>query len=192
MIRFRYALHPCIVIPAKAGIQNQQLYYWMPASARMTLLLYNASLNPMPQETPRITCTRRIEFDAAHRVMEHESKCKHLHGHRYAVEATFVAADGLDTLGRVIDFGVIKEKLGAWIDANWDHTTILWDKDKPLGDAIVSHTKQAIYYMPNNPTAENMALYLKEIICPQLFAGTSVTCLKIKIFETPNCAAEAQ
>ena len=35
------------------------------------------------------TCTRRIEFDAAHRVMEHESKCRHLHGHRYAIEATF-------------------------------------------------------------------------------------------------------
>jgi 6-pyruvoyltetrahydropterin/6-carboxytetrahydropterin synthase len=54
-----------------------------------------------------ISCTRRIEFDAAHRVMEHESKCKHLHGHRYALEATFVAPD-LDTLGRVVEFGVIK------------------------------------------------------------------------------------
>ena len=33
-----------------------------------------------------ITCTRRIEFDAAHRILNHESKCKMLHGHRYVVE----------------------------------------------------------------------------------------------------------
>jgi 6-pyruvoyltetrahydropterin/6-carboxytetrahydropterin synthase len=144
-----------------------------------------------PEKTTTISCTRRIEFDAAHRVMEHESKCKHLHGHRYAVEASFVAEEGLDTLGRVIDFGVIKEKLGAWIDENWDHTTILYMKDKPLGDSIAGHTKQMIYYMPTNPTAENMAIYLKDAICPKLFTGTGVTCLKIKIFETPNCAAEA-
>ncbi len=38
-----------------------------------------------------ITCTRRIEFDAAHRILNHESKCKMLHGHRYAIEATFEA-----------------------------------------------------------------------------------------------------
>ena len=41
----------------------------------------------MTPQKPPITCTRRIEFDAAHRVMGHEGKCKHLHGHRYALEA---------------------------------------------------------------------------------------------------------
>ncbi len=54
-----------------------------------------------------ISCTRRIEFDAAHRVMRHEGKCKHLHGHRYALEATF-SASGLDALGRVIDFAAFQ------------------------------------------------------------------------------------
>ena len=134
-----------------------------------------------------ITCIRRIEFDAAHRVMEHESKCKNLHGHRYAIEAGF-AANSLDSLGRVIDFGVVREKLGAWIDENWDHTTILFDKDKELGKSISAVTGQKIFYLPTNPTAENMASYLLTEICPKLFSGSDVKCVSIKLYETPNCS----
>jgi len=137
-----------------------------------------------------LTCTRRIEFDAAHRVMEHESKCKHLHGHRYAVEATF-AASKLDKLGRVVDFGVIKNVLGKWIDDNWDHTTILFDKDKALGKVIADKTGQKIFYLPANPTAEKMAEYLLHEICPKLFKRHAIACTHIRLYETPNCYAEA-
>ena len=135
------------------------------------------------------TCIRRIEFDAAHRVMEHEGKCKHLHGHRYALEAHFAAA-ALDALGRVVDFGVIRQRLGAWVDANWDHTTILYNKDKALGKAISEHTGQAIFYLPANPTAENMAAYLMEHVCPALFADLPVRCTRVVLYETPNCWVE--
>jgi 6-pyruvoyltetrahydropterin/6-carboxytetrahydropterin synthase len=137
-----------------------------------------------------ITCTRKIAFDAAHRVMEHESKCKHLHGHRYVIEATF-ASDGLDALGRVVDFGVIKEKLGVWIDTHWDHNTILFNKDEILGEAISNRTDQDVYYMNANPTAENMAQHLLEDICPKLFIDTGIRCINIRLWETPNCYADA-
>jgi 6-pyruvoyltetrahydropterin/6-carboxytetrahydropterin synthase len=137
-----------------------------------------------------ITCTRRIEFDAGHRIVEHESKCRYLHGHRYVVEASFTAPK-LDELGRIIDFGVIKEKLGGWIDAHWDHTTILFDKDRALGNSIASHTGQIIYYLPVNPTAENMADYLLTHVCPELFAGQPLQCVRIVLHETPNCHVEA-
>ncbi len=135
-----------------------------------------------------ISCTRRLEFDAAHRVMEHESKCKNLHGHRYVLEATF-SADNLDTVGRIIDFGIIKEKLGKWLDDNWDHTTILFSKDKNLGDSIAAHTGQKIFYLPTNPTAENMAEYIFAEICPKLFKASGISCIGITIYETPNCKA---
>lgn len=135
----------------------------------------------------QITCARRIEFDAAHRVMQHEGKCKHLHGHRYALEARFVAEAGLDTLGRVVDFSVIKEKLGGWIDAHWDHTTILFDKDKALGADIEKHTGQKVFYLPVNPTAENMAAYLLQQVIPELFQGDGLRCSALRLYETPNC-----
>jgi len=137
-----------------------------------------------------ISCTRRIEFDAAHRVMEHESKCRHLHGHRYVIEASF-AANGLDTLGRIIDFGRVRELLGTWVDAHWDHATILGDKDRALGDAIAAKTGQTVFYLPVNPTAENMAQYLLEEVCPALFNATGATCIRIRLYETPNCYADA-
>lgn len=137
-----------------------------------------------------ISCTRRIEFDAAHRVMEHESKCRHLHGHRYALEATFTAND-LDALGRVIDFGKVREILGGWIDEHWDHNTILNELDRDLGDAIVQRTNQKVYYIKGNPTAERMADYLLQEVCPRLFSASGATCTKIKLWETPNCSAEA-
>ena len=139
---------------------------------------------------PVVTCTRRLEFDAAHRVMDHESKCRHLHGHRYAVEATFAAA-GLDALGRVIDFGLARERLGGWLDEQWDHTAILWDRDKSLGEAISAETGQRIFYLPYNPTAENLARYLIEVVCPALFAAEGAACIRLRVQETPNCYAEA-
>jgi len=136
-----------------------------------------------------ITCTRRLEFDAAHRLMEHEGKCRNVHGHRYVLEATF-AADKLDAVGRVVDFGVIKEKLGTWIDTHWDHNAILFEKDKALGDAIAGQTKQAIFYLPTNPTAENMAAYIFNVVCPGLFKDSGLQCVSITLHETPNCRAE--
>lgn len=136
-----------------------------------------------------ITCTRRIEFDAAHRVMQHEGKCKYLHGHRYVLEASFAARE-LDAVGRVVDFGAIKEILGGWIDAQWDHTAILFDKDQALGKAIIDQTGQRIFYLPANPTAENMAEYLMHTVCPALFGDMPIRCAKIKLYETPNCYAE--
>jgi 6-pyruvoyltetrahydropterin/6-carboxytetrahydropterin synthase len=136
-----------------------------------------------------IICTRKIEFDAAHRIMNHESKCKMLHGHRYVLEASFEAPE-LDSLGRVIDFGVIKEVLGKWVDDKLDHNTILFSKDKELGDKIESVTTQEIYYMDQNPTAENIAKHILEDICPTLFAKHDVICTKVKLYETPNCSVE--
>ena len=135
-------------------------------------------------------CTRRIEFDAAHRVKDHESKCKLLHGHRYVVEATF-SAEQLDSLGRIIDFGTVKEILSEWINTNWDHNTILFEEDKPLGDSITAITGQTVYYLPTNPTAENMAHYLLHFICPTLFADHGAECVAIRLYETPNCYADA-
>lgn len=138
-----------------------------------------------------ITCSRRIEFDAAHRIPKHESKCKMLHGHRYVIEANFSAKE-LDNLGRIIDFGVIKEVLGQWVDDHFDHNTILCKSDAALGEEIAKQTGQKIFYLDDIPTAENIAKFLFEEICPKLFADKDVTCTKIRLYETPNCYVDVQ
>lgn len=138
-----------------------------------------------------ITVTRRLEFDAAHRVMNHESKCATLHGHRYMVEVT-AQAPKLDSLGRVIDFSVLKEKLGGWLDREWDHTAIIFAEDEQTihGLSLIPGAKP-VFVADFNPTAENMARFILEVVCPTELKGTGVQVTKVTVWETPNCKAEA-
>ena len=138
-----------------------------------------------------ITCMRKLEFDAGHRVMNHESKCATLHGHRYVVEVTAKAPE-LDKIGRVIDFSVLKEKVGGWIDAFWDHTTIVCKKDTTTILALMTMPRYKEPFISEwNPTAENMAGYLLNKVCPDVLKDSGVEVIKVTVWETPNCKAEA-
>lgn len=134
-----------------------------------------------------ITATRFIEFDAGHRVFQHESKCNHPHGHRYKAEIE-VAAPQLDTLGRVMDFGKIKELVGKWIDDNWDHAFLFNYNDKETSQFLINNGFRR-YGMTRNPTAENMADELSGIATRKLMPY-GMTVVRIRIWETPNCFAE--
>jgi 6-pyruvoyltetrahydropterin/6-carboxytetrahydropterin synthase len=134
-----------------------------------------------------ITITRKLELDAAHRLMGHEGKCKNIHGHRYVVEVT-AAAQELDKLGRVIDFSVLKRKLGGWLEENWDHKAILQMSD-PLVPALLA-LSQPVYTTPWPPTGENLAAFLLNL-SRVLFAFDGIEVVKIRLWETPNCWVEA-
>ena len=143
---------------------------------------------------PATTCTRILEFDAAHRVLRHESKCATLHGHRYKVEIT-CSADTLDLVGRVVDFGVIKERVGGWIDRVWDHSTIVNAEDTSLlmwcTHEAAEQGKRRPYVMPSEPTAENMARLLLGKSRELLKDVPGLYVLEVKVWETPNCYATA-
>ncbi|MBL0725931.1 MAG: 6-carboxytetrahydropterin synthase [Alphaproteobacteria bacterium] len=134
-------------------------------------------------------CSRVIEFDSGHRLVNHEGKCAKLHGHRYKAEFYFISKN-LDNIGRVIDFGTIYSCLGGWINKCLDHNTILNKKDKALGDSIELLLGQKVYYMESNPTAENIAYHLLHDICDLVIEDKNVVCVKIKLWETPNCFVE--
>ena len=139
-----------------------------------------------------ITCTRRLEWDAAHRVPRHESKCRAWHGHRYAAEIT-CSAPQLDDRGRVVDFGVIKERVGAWIDQHWDHTVLLQRGDDDPAVAVLAASNEAsgrpVYWMDGAPTAENIAAELAGC-ASDLLRETGVTVESVRVWETPNCSAQ--
>lgn len=138
-----------------------------------------------------ITITRKLEFDAGHRVMNHESKCATLHGHRYVVELT-ATAESLDSIGRIIDFSVLKERIGGWIDANWDHTCLIFKEDRVVINALKFLPQhKPVFETDFNPTAENMAEYLLNTVCPEKLKDTGVQVTKVTLWETPNCKAEA-
>ena len=81
--------------------------------------------------------TRSIGIDAGHRIMTHGSKCKHLHGHRYTIEATCEAIEGQlheegEQTGMVLDFGFLKEEMLKNIDEPCDHGLILSIQDEKV------------------------------------------------------------
>lgn len=135
-----------------------------------------------------IKCTRRIEFDAGHRIIGHQNQCQYLRSHCYILEIT-IAANDTDELGMVADFG-FKDLAKVWVDKNFDHSLILHQDDKEIGQKIESHTGQKVYYLQNNPTAENIALHLKNENFPKLFESQKFFITNIKLFETPNCFVE--
>lgn len=134
-----------------------------------------------------VTCTRILEFDAGHRLLKHEGRCRNLHGHRYRVEVEAHAV-ALDGVGRVVDFSVIKEKVGGWIDEYWDHGFIIEALDPLLEVLHREHSKS--YQLPNAPTAENLALHLLGI-SNQLLRMHDIEVIRVRVWETPNCHAEA-
>ena len=132
--------------------------------------------------------TRKLEFDAGHRVMGHEGKCASVHGHRYVVEVT-VEAEQLDEIGRVVDFSVIKELVGGWVDAHWDHGYIA-RTDDPIVPALKAEDSK-LFLMPDgmNPTAENM-VEIVVTIASAFLEGHGLSVVKVRLYETPNCWAE--
>ncbi len=135
-----------------------------------------------------ITAQRYHDISCGHRVHGHESKCANLHGHNYRVHFN-VEAPALDSLGRVMDFSVIKEKLCMWLEDNWDHRFLIW-KDDPLHSYLVD-IDATVIVTDFNPTAENMALYILNVMAPSQLADTGCRLLSVKVEETRKCSVIA-
>lgn len=139
-----------------------------------------------------ITCSRKLAFSAGHRVLGHEGLCAYPHGHNYVV-IVVATADQLDAVGRVIDFSVLKERLGQWLQHHWDHNFIVFEQDHEMLAALKMITSsREPYVAPFNPTAENMAHYLLTTICPEVFLDTGVKVVRVIVEETSNCSATAE
>jgi len=145
------------------------------------------------------TAERFHDISCGHRVVGHEGKCRHLHGHNYRIHFKCEAEDkSLDNVGRVIDFTAIKEKLCMWVENNWDHKFLAWEQDrliKGIRDSCslvpddAEMLLESIVWVPFNPTAENMAQYLVDVIGPQQLSGTGIALTSVKIEETAKCSA---
>lgn len=134
-----------------------------------------------------ITAERYHDISCGHRVFGHENKCAHLHGHNYRFYFT-VAAPELDTVGRVLDFSVIKERLCEWLEVNYDHKFLIWQND-PLFETLKELDPDGVVSVPYNPTAENIARHMVEIVSPVELSGTGCTLIKCRVEETRKCSA---
>ena len=127
------------------------------------------------------TITRHVEIDAGHRVMTHRSKCRHLHGHRYTVEATCITSDDRlhdsgEQTDMVLDFGFLQEEMLHAIHAPCDHSFIVALADTELLDMLAPPDKLTASLWHQTLTAE-----IQEVG----FCATSTGRLKTRLYVVP-------
>ncbi|WP_300317027.1 6-carboxytetrahydropterin synthase QueD [Accumulibacter sp.] len=141
--------------------------------------------------------TRRLEFDAGHRIPDHQSQCRHLHGHRYAIEITLggdiIRQAGDPANGMVMDFSEIKDLARRHVVDLWDHAFLAWAGDQPVVDFLRSLPGHKTVLFDCVPTAENLAQTAFAILdgVYRDSYGNHLRLERLRLYETPNCWAEA-
>ncbi len=142
------------------------------------------------------TITKRIEFDAGHRLPQHKSKCRHLHGHRYRMEVTLQGPlcdeEGSSSQGMVLDFSEIKSIAQREIADPWDHAFLVYEGDHQVVEFLRSLPDHKTVVLSVIPTAENLAQLafsklspIYESLYPELHLA------RVRLYETPNSWADA-
>lgn len=99
-------------------------------------------------------------FDSAHRLLDYEGKCRHLHGHTYRATITVYSKELSDDKF-LVDYADLKAALD-----HYDHATLAWEMDAPLIRFCESQGSRLVV-MPSQTTVENIS----EAICLRVAAG---------------------
>jgi 6-pyruvoyltetrahydropterin/6-carboxytetrahydropterin synthase len=141
--------------------------------------------------------TRRLEFDAGHRIPDHQSQCRHLHGHRYAIEITLsgevIEKDGDAANGMVMDFSQVKTIAKEHLVDKWDHAFLAYAGDKAIVDFLGSLPGHKTVVLDRVPTAENLAriaFRTLDAVYRDTY-GNHLRLNRVRLYETPNCWADA-
>lgn len=145
-----------------------------------------------------LTITRQLEFDAGHRIPDHKSQCRNLHGHRYALLITLkgevVEQDGQSDNGMVMDFSDVKALAKEHLVDKWDHAFLVYEKDLVVKRFLNDLPEHKTVVLNRVPTVENLARIafdiLKEVYRDRY--GRDLSLSKIRLYETPNCWAEIE
>ncbi|MBU0688211.1 MAG: 6-carboxytetrahydropterin synthase QueD [Gammaproteobacteria bacterium] len=136
--------------------------------------------------------TRRLEFDAGHRIPNHNSQCRHLHGHRYAIEITLsgevVETEGVSEQGMVMDFSDVKRIAKEQVVDAWDHAFIVYRNDKTVLEFLETIPNHKTVVLDVMPTAENLARVAFALLdgAYQDTYGNHLQLERVRLFETPN------
>jgi len=117
------------------------------------------------------TLTKEFKFEAAHQLLNHQGKCRNLHGHSYKVVVELVGEvqgqTGMSDEGMVVDFDEVKA---------------VWNTLEPLLDHRNLNETLGPHIGPT--TAENIAGWLLAAFVENLPQTTAVT-----VYETATSSA---
>ena len=141
--------------------------------------------------------TTRLEFDAGHRIPNHKSQCRNLHGHRYSLEITLsgdiIAAETASENGMVMDFSDVKAIARKNVVDVWDHAFLVYKNDLEVLNFLNTLANHKTVIFPTVPTAENMAAEAFKILKAQYqdIYGNHLKLERVRLYETPNSWADA-
>jgi len=141
--------------------------------------------------------TTRLEFDAGHRIPNHKSQCRNLHGHRYALEITLsgdiINQEKVSENGMVMDFSDVKKIAKECVVDVWDHAFLVFIDDQPVLDFLNSLPNHKTVIFTRVPTAENMAAEAFRILKSEYkdTYGNHLKLERVRLYETPNSWADA-
>ena len=142
--------------------------------------------------------TRRLEFDAGHRIPNHASQCRHLHGHRYAIEITLsgeiIRTEGAAEEGMVMDFSEVKAIAKSVLVDRWDHAFLVYQGDRAVVDFLASLPGHKTVVLPVVPTAENLAAEAFRMLDAAYrdTYGNQLRLQRVRLYETPNNWVDAE
>ena len=129
--------------------------------------------------------TKEFTIDLAHRLSNHPAKCINVHGHTYKIQVTIKWDIDKET-GMVMDFGEfkkVKDRCNEYRDHRYLYKRWEWVWE------YLSNEWFNVYEFAYEPTAEYMALYLKDIVA-KLYTIKEEN-ITIRIYETPTSYAQA-
>ena len=142
------------------------------------------------------TIRRYVETDTGHRVPNHKSKCKHLHGHRYRFEAEIegdvVEISGVSDEGILMDFSDISKVLMEHVHDVIDHAFVLYEGDEEALNACKCMGEgHRTVIVPFIPTAENLAKWAFDAVAPHITSayGNRLRLVAMHCRETPKSVA---
>lgn len=139
--------------------------------------------------------TKEVEWDMGHRIPNHKSKCRNLHGHRYKVEicleGLLVQDKGSSSEGMVIDFQDVKQILTEEIEEVCDHGFMIYEKDLVLVDFFEKNKDFKHIIVPFIPTAEQISKWIFDKLEKRYVSvyGKNLTLSSVRLWETPTSTA---
>lgn len=132
--------------------------------------------------------TKRVEFDAAHRLPSHAGRCRNLHGHRYVLEVC--VAGPVCSRGMVLDFGELGELIES-VAGRWDHACVLVYSDARLLEAVRAEGLKLVE-LAREPTTEVIARALFEEVAQELGPSPARTYHldSLRLYESPTSWVE--
>ncbi|MDP1635082.1 MAG: 6-carboxytetrahydropterin synthase [Gallionellaceae bacterium] len=122
----------------------------------------------------------------------HNSQCKHLHGHRYAIEITLsgdiITTEGQSEQGMVMDFSDVKRIAKNKVVDAWDHAFLVYRGDSPVCDFLATLPDHKTVILDVVPTAEHLAQIAFGILDSAYrdVYGNNLRLERVRLYETPN------